>query len=85
MHIIICISLYVSIIFHSHNMFFSRKMYMNYFQSLSSAGAVLESTDRLHRGVLEKMDMTKALALLRSGFLDQDDILEATSWCQIRP
>ncbi|CAL1162904.1 unnamed protein product [Cladocopium goreaui] len=26
--------------------------------------------------VLEKMDMAKALALLRSGFLDQDDILE---------
>ena len=36
-------------------------------------------------GVLEKMDMAKALALLRSGFLDQDDILEATSSCQLVP
>ena len=36
-------------------------------------------------GVLEKMDMAKALALLRSGFLDQDHILEATSSCQLVP
>ena len=73
--------------FHDSDVFCQKKTQILSSQSRTKVGRrSLHATGLIDSwGVLEKMDMAKALALLRSGFLDQDDILEATSSCQLVP